>query len=82
MCVCIYTCILKHILKHIYMYLCSHMTLPAPLHTHTSKVQEMLEDGRITSVVDKREFVGVDTVADAVEYMLSGAALGKVVVRM
>jgi len=65
-----------------YMYLCSHMTLPAPLHTHTSKVQEMLEDGRITSVVDKREFVGVDTVADAVEYMLSGAALGKVVVRM
>mmetsp|Transcript_55677 Transcript_55677/g.81853 ORF Transcript_55677/g.81853 Transcript_55677/m.81853 type:complete len:410 (+) Transcript_55677:9-1238(+) len=46
------------------------------------QVQEMLEDGRITSVVDKREFVGVDTVADAVEYMLSGAALGKVVVRM
>jgi len=46
------------------------------------EVQRMLEDKQITAVVDDREFVGVDSVVEAVEYMLSGAALGKVVVRM
>jgi NADPH:quinone reductase-like Zn-dependent oxidoreductase len=45
------------------------------------QVQEMLEDGKIAAVVDGRDFSGVDSVVDAVEYMLSGAALGKVVVR-
>ena len=46
------------------------------------EVQERVEDGRLRAVVDRREFVGVDSVPDAVDYMLSGAALGKVVVRM
>jgi len=45
-------------------------------------VQEMVEDGRILAVVDERQFVGVESVVDALEYMLSGAALGKVVVSM
>ena len=46
------------------------------------RVQAWLEEGRLRAVVDAREFKGVDSVADAVEYMLSGAASGKVVVRM
>ena len=47
-----------------------------------NEVQEMLEEGKIKLVVDGREFVGIEKVVDAVDYMLSGAALGKVVVRM
>lgn len=46
------------------------------------EVQQQVQDGRLRAVVDEREFVGVDAVPDAVDYMLSGAALGKVVVRM
>lgn len=46
------------------------------------EVEEMLEQGRIRAVIDPRPFVGVTQVVDAVEHMLSGKALGKVVVRI
>ena len=46
------------------------------------RLEEMLEQRCVRAVVDKREFLGVESVVEAVEYMLSGVALGKVVVRM
>ena len=38
--------------------------------------------GKLQAWVDEREFVGVESVVDAIEYMLTGEAIGKVVVRM
>ena len=39
--------------------------------------------GELVALVDeKRSFEGLESVADAVEYMLSGQAVGKVVVRI
>ena len=47
--------------------------------------QEMFDlhgQGKLEAWVDEKQFVGVESVADAIEYMLTGQALGKVVVRM
>ena len=39
--------------------------------------------GQLAALVDeKRTFAGLESVADAIEYMLSGEAVGKVVVRI
>ena len=38
--------------------------------------------GKLQAWVDEREFVGVESVVDAIEYMLTGEGIGKVVVRM
>ena len=40
------------------------------------------EEGSIRAVVDDRKFEGLESTADAVDYMLTGQALGKVVVSM
>ncbi len=42
----------------------------------------MTLDGRITPLVDDSEFLGLESVADAVEYLLAGRNLGKVVVNV
>lgn len=38
--------------------------------------------GKLQAWVDEKEFAGVESVVDAIEYMLTGQAVGKVVVRM
>ena len=44
---------------------------------------QLFQDGRLRAVVDrKRVFNGVESIVDAIEYMLTGQALGKVVVEM
>jgi NADPH-dependent curcumin reductase CurA len=40
----------------------------------------MTLDGRITPLLDSNKFIGLDSVADAVELLLAGKNLGKVVV--
>jgi len=40
----------------------------------------MLSSGRLTPLVDGRQFTGLEQVADAVEHLLAGQNLGKVVV--
>lgn len=37
-------------------------------------------NGTIKALVDKKTFAGVEAVPDAVDYMLTGQAIGKVVV--
>ena len=45
------------------------------------KAFDMAASGEIAVLVDQgKQFSGIDSVVDAVEYMLSGVALGKVVV--
>ena len=46
------------------------------------EVVALVAAGELTCVVDSRRFVGVESAADAVSYMLSGSAIGKVVVEM
>ena len=41
---------------------------------------ELAATGAITPLIDRSRFVGVESVADAVDYMLSGQSIGKVVV--
>ena len=43
---------------------------------------QRLEQGTIRAVVDDRDFHGLESTADAVDYMLTGQAVGKVVVRL
>jgi len=47
------------------------------------RVLDLYASGELVALVDdKRTFEGLESVADAIEYMLSGAAVGKVVVRI
>ena len=43
---------------------------------------DLHKQGKLEAWVDEKPFVGVESVADAIEYMLTGQALGKVVVSM
>ena len=43
---------------------------------------DLHEQGKLEAWVDETPFIGVESVADAIEYMLTGQALGKVVVSM
>ena len=42
----------------------------------------MVRNGSVRPLVDERKFCGLQSIPDAVEYMLSGQALGKVVVSL
>lgn len=46
------------------------------------KAVDLYNEGKIRAVVDSKAFEGVESVPDAINYMLSGQALGKVVVKM
>ena len=46
------------------------------------RLYQRFEDGTIKATVDDKPFAGVEQTSDAVDYMLTGQALGKVVVRM
>jgi len=48
----------------------------------TRQMLQLYYDGRIKPLVDPTPFVGLESVADAVEYMLAGKNTGKVVVRI
>jgi NADPH-dependent curcumin reductase CurA len=39
-------------------------------------------EGGLTALVDSRKFNGLDSIPDAIEYMLSGTTIGKVVVEL
>ena len=41
---------------------------------------DLHEEGKLQAWVDERRFHGVEQVSDAIEYMLSGQAVGKVIV--
>ena len=43
---------------------------------------QLYYDGKIKSQVDPTDFVGLESVADAVEYMLAGKNAGKVVIKI
>mmetsp|Transcript_30562 Transcript_30562/g.61967 ORF Transcript_30562/g.61967 Transcript_30562/m.61967 type:complete len:119 (+) Transcript_30562:76-432(+) len=47
-----------------------------------NKVVEAFESGQLRSLVDAREFRGLESIPDAVEHMLSGTTIGKVVVEV
>lgn len=40
------------------------------------------EEGKLQAWIDPKPFVGLQSVPDAIEYMLSGSSIGKVVVRI
>jgi NADPH-dependent curcumin reductase CurA len=42
----------------------------------------LFQDGQLTAVVDDNEFKGLESIPDAVDHMLSGRAIGKVVVAL
>ena len=43
---------------------------------------EMYSSGTVTALVDDKPFHGLEKIPDAVEHMLSGQAIGKVVVSL
>ncbi|KAJ6806238.1 prostaglandin reductase-3 [Iris pallida] len=47
---------------------------------HLDKLFDLFSSGKLKVAVDPRKFLGVDSVADAVEYLHSGESIGKVVV--
>ena len=48
----------------------------------TQHMLQLYYDGKIKSQVDPTDFVGLESVADAVEYMLAGKNAGKVVIKI
>lgn len=48
---------------------------------HLMRLSGMLQAGELTLLIDDTPFVGVDAVADAVDYLHSGKSRGKVIVR-
>ena len=49
---------------------------------HLGRLQSLVASGKLKSVYDPREFVGLDAIADAVEYLQAGRNVGKPVVRL
>ncbi|KAL4196913.1 hypothetical protein AMTRI_Chr04g185470 [Amborella trichopoda] len=47
---------------------------------HLDRLYDLFSAGKLKVVVDPKQFVGLNSVADAVEYLHSGKSLGKVVV--
>ena len=50
------------------------------MNAYRQRLFDLYEKGQLQAWVDERQFHGVEQVSDAVEYMLSGQAVGKVVV--
>lgn len=48
---------------------------------HMAKLLGLMSEGKLRAITDPTEFVGIESVADAVEYLHSGANVGKVIVR-
>jgi hypothetical protein len=55
---------------------------PAKIQACKAKTFNMYQNGELVAVVDERNFHGLESVVDAIDYMLSGDALGKVVVSL
>ncbi len=49
---------------------------------HLARLAALLQQGRLVAAVDGRRFVGLGSVADAVEHLHSGRSSGKVVVQI
>ena len=49
---------------------------------HLKKLQGLVAQGKLSSVSDPKEFVGLEQIADAVEYLHAGNNIGKPVVRL
>lgn len=49
---------------------------------HMMTLWGLVQEGKLRSVVDKRVFKGVDSIADAIDYMYSRKNIGKVVVQV
>lgn len=49
---------------------------------HFERLRQMLDAGTLQSVIDPKPFVGLESVADAVEYLHSGMNTGKIVVQL
>ncbi len=49
---------------------------------HLAQLVDLLEAGKLHVAIDPKRFVGIDAVADAVEYLQSGSSSGKVVVQI
>lgn len=47
-----------------------------------AKAWQMYHDGQVKALVDEQRFVGLERIPDAVDHMLSGQAIGKVVVAL
>lgn len=52
------------------------------IRVETLKLLEMIEQGLIESLVDGQQFEGIAQVPDAIGYLMSGAARGKVIVKL
>ncbi|MFN8371532.1 MAG: zinc-binding dehydrogenase [Anaerolineae bacterium] len=57
----------------------NHFLREAPL--HLARLIDLLDSGKLLSEVDATEFRGLESVADAVEYLYTGSNHGKVLVR-
>jgi NADPH-dependent curcumin reductase CurA len=55
---------------------------PKLMGPHFEKLATMLSNGTIKSVVDNRQFRGLSSVADAIEYLYRGENVGKVIVEL
>lgn len=49
---------------------------------HMKETLEYVKDGKVKLCIDKKEFVGLESVADAVDHLYSGESYGKVVVKI
>lgn len=49
---------------------------------HLDQLVSLLDEGKIVAAVDKRCFVGIEVVPDAVEFLQSGNSSGKVIVQL
>jgi len=47
---------------------------------HTAKLTKLIQEGKLKSEIDSTKFYGLESIADAVDYMYSGKNKGKVVV--
>jgi len=49
---------------------------------HLQRLTRLLEDGQLVVQLDPKQFLGLESVPDAVEHLQSGASVGKVVVQV
>lgn len=49
---------------------------------HLQQLSKLVAEGKLDSVIDPKPFVGLEQVADGVDYLFSGKNIGKVIVQL
>ena len=55
---------------------------PTEIKQYSKELIQLMTNGKLISKIDDKKFVGVEQIADAIDYMYSGKNIGKVVVQI